>query len=83
VLPWATGRRAAPGRVAILGNAGGTTARAIARLYPRTSVDAVEIDGRLTEIARRFFDLRPGRRLRTVTARRAGRSCAGLARATT
>src|SRR4051794_6914936 len=68
VLPFATGRPTAPRRVAILGNAGGTTARAYARLFPSTTVDAVEIDGRLTELARRFFALRPGPRLRTITA---------------
>jgi spermidine synthase len=45
VLPWAAGRRDPPARVAILGNAGGTTARAYGELWPRTRVDAVEIDG--------------------------------------
>jgi spermidine synthase len=55
-----------PRRVAILGNAAGTTARAYGRLFPRTAVDGVEIDGELTEIGRRYFDLR-GPRLRTFT----------------
>jgi spermidine synthase len=53
-----------PGRIAILGNAAGTTARAYARFFPETYVDGVEIDGELTEIGRRFFDLR-NPRLRT------------------
>ncbi len=56
-----------PRNVAILGDAAGTTARAYGHFYPRTAVDAVEIDGRLTEIGRRYFDLR-GPRLRFVTA---------------
>ena len=45
-------------RIAILGNAAGTVARAYGRFFPRTAVDAVEIDAELTAIGRRFFDLR-------------------------
>src|SRR3954469_12984414 len=67
VLPWATGRRAPPADVAILGSAAGTMARAYGHYFPRTWVDAVEIDGELTTLGRRFFDLR-GPRLRTHTA---------------
>ncbi len=66
VLPFAAGRAAPPRSVAILGNAGGTTARAYGHFYPRTAVDAVEIDGKLTEIGRRWFGL-TGPRLRTFT----------------
>jgi spermidine synthase len=50
--------RAAPRRLAILGNAAGTTARAYGHYFPRTRVDAVEIDPKLTEIGRRFFHMR-------------------------
>ncbi|HEX2015875.1 MAG TPA: fused MFS/spermidine synthase [Solirubrobacteraceae bacterium] len=56
-----------PSRVAILGNAAGTTARAFGHYFPQTAVDAVELDGRLTDLGRRFFDLR-GARLHTFTA---------------
>lgn len=56
-----------PRDIAILGNAGGTTARAYGRFLPATRIDAVELDGRLTDIARRYFDLRAPR-LRLVTA---------------
>jgi spermidine synthase len=66
VLPL-TARARPPARVAILGNAAGTTARAYGHFFPRTAVDAVELDGRLTEIGRRLFDLH-GPRLRVVTA---------------
>ena len=59
VLPWAAGRRDPPARVAILGNAGGTTARAYGALWPRTRVDTVEIDGELNEIAEEYFGLTP------------------------
>jgi spermidine synthase len=56
-LPFAA-RRSPPARIAILGNAGGTVARAFGHFFPRTAVDAVEIDGELTELGRRFLDLR-------------------------
>jgi spermidine synthase len=47
-----------PASIAILGNAAGTTARAYGRLFPRTLVDAVEIDPELSRIGRRYFDMR-------------------------
>lgn len=56
-LPFA-GSRAPPARIAILGNAGGTVARAYGHFFPRTAVDAVEIDAELTEVGRRFLGLR-------------------------
>ena len=57
VLPFAAAGRP-PQKVAILGNAAGTTARALGRYFPRTEVDAVEIDSELTRLGRRWFDLR-------------------------
>jgi spermidine synthase len=57
VLPFAV-RNRAPARVAMLGNAAGTTARAYGRLFPGTRFDAVEIDSELSEIGRRWFDMR-------------------------
>jgi spermidine synthase len=57
VLP-AAASPSPPRRVAILGNAGGTVARAFGHYFPGTAVDAVEIDGELTELGRRFFGLR-------------------------
>ncbi len=56
-----------PRRIAILGNAAGTTARAYGRYFPDTYVDGVEIDGELTEIGREYFDLR-NPRMETFTA---------------
>ena len=47
-----------PRRIAILGNAGGTVARAYGHFFPRTAVHAVEIDAELTELGRRFLGLR-------------------------
>jgi spermidine synthase len=57
VLPFAS-RSSPPRAVAILGNAAGTTARALGRYFPATKVDAVEIDSELTTLGRRWFDLR-------------------------
>ncbi|MFY9265724.1 MAG: fused MFS/spermidine synthase [Solirubrobacterales bacterium] len=56
VLPFAT-RDRAPRRIAVLGNAAGTIARAYGHFFPDTYVDGVEIDAKLTEIGRRFFSL--------------------------
>jgi spermidine synthase len=56
VLPFAALRRP-PRRIAILGNAAGTTSRAYEEFFPGTSVDGVEIDAELSEIGRRFFDM--------------------------
>jgi spermidine synthase len=66
VLPSAVSPHA-PRRLAILGNAAGTTARAYGHYFPSTRVDAVEIDGRLTDVGRRYFHL-SGPHLRTITA---------------
>jgi len=49
-----------PLRVAILGNAAGTMARAYAALFPTARVDGVEIDAELSEIGKRYFGLREG-----------------------
>ncbi|MGH2978708.1 MAG: spermidine synthase [Solirubrobacterales bacterium] len=57
VLPFAALARP-PGNVAILGNAAGTTARALGRYFPQTEVDGVEIDGELTRLGRKWFDMR-------------------------
>lgn len=65
-LPLAA-RSRPPGRVAILGNAAGTTARAYGHYFPHTAVDGVEIDPALTRIGRRYFD-EGGPRLRVFTA---------------
>src|SRR5215218_5429200 len=46
-----------PRRVAILGNAAGTTSRAYEEFLPATRVDGVEIDSELSEIGRRYFDM--------------------------
>src|SRR5918992_101924 len=56
VLPF-TALERPPRRVAILGNAAGTTSRAFEEFFPDTRVDGVEIDGELSEIGREYFDM--------------------------
>jgi spermidine synthase len=56
VLPFAA-RTMPPRDVAILGSGAGTTARALGHFFPSARVDAVEIDGKLTELGRRYFHL--------------------------
>ena len=56
VLPLA-GLGEPPERIAILGNAAGTTARAYGHYFPDTQVDGVEIDSELEEVGNRFFDM--------------------------
>ncbi len=56
VLPFAA-RSDPPERIAILGNAAGTTARAYGKFFPETEIDGVEIDAKLTELGERYFGL--------------------------
>ena len=56
VLPFAA-RSEPPEKMAILGNAAGTTARAYGKYFPTTEIDGVEIDGELAEVGERFFAL--------------------------
>ena len=50
-------------RVAILGNAAGTTARALGVFYPRASVDGVELDPAVSRVGRRYFGMDDNPRL--------------------
>jgi spermidine synthase len=66
VLPPLLGRPAE--RLAILGNAGGTTARAFGVFYPQVAIDGVEIDPAVTRAGRRLLGLGDNPRLRTHDA---------------
>jgi len=66
VLPAAARAGAPPRSVAILGNAGGTVARALGHYWPDTLIDGVEIDREVSDLGRRWFDMRAPR-LRTHT----------------
>ena len=65
-LPPLLGRRLK--RVAILGNAAGTTARALGVFYPQATVDGVELDPAVTRVGREYFGLGDNRRLTVHTA---------------
>jgi len=54
--------------VAILGSAGGTTARAYGAYYPGARIDAVEIDGAVSEVGRAWFGLAENPRVTVHTA---------------
>ena len=58
----------APERMLVIGNAGGTIARAYGRYYPEVEIDGVEIDGKLNDVARRFFGAADNPRLRLIAA---------------
>jgi len=60
------GRPAA--HVAILGNAGGTTARAFGIYYPEARIDGVEIDPAVSAVGRRYFGLADNPGLTVVAA---------------
>ncbi|MDP9490951.1 MAG: fused MFS/spermidine synthase [Actinomycetota bacterium] len=49
--------RRPPVRVAMLGNAAGTAARAYARYYPDARIDGVELDPAVSAAGRRFFGM--------------------------
>jgi spermidine synthase len=51
------------GSVAILGNAAGTTARALGEFYPAATVDGVELDPAVSDVGRRFFGMEDNPRL--------------------
>jgi spermidine synthase len=55
-------------RVAILGNAGGTTARAMGVYYPQAEIDGVELDPAVTDAGRRYLGLDDNPRLKVHTA---------------
>jgi spermidine synthase len=50
-------------RVAILGNAAGTTARALGVYYPDADIDGVEIDAAVSRVGRRYFGMDDNPRL--------------------
>jgi hypothetical protein len=52
-LPLLSGAPA--GRLAVLGNAAGTVARAYGTAWPQTHVDGVELDPLVTQVGRRYF----------------------------
>ncbi|MGE4428078.1 MAG: spermidine synthase [Solirubrobacteraceae bacterium] len=67
VLPFAA-QTGPPDRIAMLGNAGGTVARASLRFFPDVRFDGVEIDGRVSEMGREWLGMPDDPRLTVHTA---------------
>jgi spermidine synthase len=57
-----------PQKMLVIGNAGGTIARAYGRFYPEVEIDGVEIDPKLNEVARRYFGADDNPRLTLIAA---------------
>ncbi len=57
-----------PKRMLIIGNAGGTIARAYGELYPDVEIDGVEIDPEVTEAGRKYLGLGDNPKLTTFAA---------------
>ena len=55
-------------RMLVIGNAGGTVARAYGELYPDVRIDGVEIDPEVTEVGRRYLGLGENPNLEVVSA---------------
>jgi hypothetical protein len=55
-------------RMLVVGNAGGTIARAFGELYPSVEIDGVEIDPEVSEAGRRFLGLGENPNLKVITA---------------
>jgi spermidine synthase len=54
--------------VLVIGNAGGTTARALTALYPGVSVDGVELDPEVSALGREYMGMAAVQRLRVFSA---------------
>lgn len=54
-------------RVLVIGLGGGTAAKQFSKYYPDVTVDAVEVDPMVVDLAKRFFRVEPSERLRVHT----------------
>jgi spermidine synthase len=57
-----------PRTMLVIGNAGGTMARAYGVYYPRVAIDGVELDPKVNWVARRYFGAGENPRLRLIAA---------------
>jgi len=55
-------------RMLVIGNAGGTIARAYGEMYPAVEIDGIEIDPEVSEAARRYLGLGDNPNLTVITA---------------
>ena len=57
-----------PSRVLMIGLGGGVLPRFLSGVYPDVEIDVVEVDIRVTELARRFFNFKESKHLRVIEA---------------
>ncbi len=55
-----------PGRILVIGLGGGSLPRLMQKLFPDASIDSVEIDPAVIEVAKEYFDFQPGARDRVI-----------------
>ena len=55
-----------PAKLLIIGEGGGTIPTAIQQMLPDTQIDLVEIDAAVDRVAKRFFEFKPGPKMRVV-----------------
>lgn len=55
-----------PRRILVIGLGGGSLPRLMQKLFPDASIDSVEIDPAVVEVAKDYFDFRPGARDRVI-----------------
>lgn len=53
-----------PAKLLMLGEGGGTVPTALQAMFPDTQIDLVEIDAAVDRVAKRFFDFKPGPKMR-------------------
>ena len=53
-----------PAKLLIIGEGGGSIPTAIQEMYPDIQIDLVEIDAAVDRVAKRFFDFKPGPKMR-------------------
>lgn len=55
-----------PGKLLIIGEGGGTIPTALQEMFPDMQIDLVEIDAAVDRVAKRFFDFKPGPKMRVI-----------------
>lgn len=57
-----------PQKLLIIGEGGGTIPTALQQMYPNLQIDLVELDGAVDRIAKRFFEFKPGPKMKVTIA---------------
>ena len=57
-----------PKKILIIGEGGGTIPTALQQMLPDTQIDLVELDGAVDRIAKRYFNFKPGPKMKVTIA---------------